>query len=643
MAKTHIVILEDDSTLGSAMKAAFERAGAEVFLTSSTDDAGKALKKNKVTALFVDCLLPSGSGVDFVEVIRKEFPPTDLNIIMMSGIFTDSAVIKEINRSTKAVNFLKKPFELQDALACVKIERNIEVSEEQTPRKALYLLFNKPKVSLREKRKTIEALDEIHGYDLPYLYSLLVETAATGHLNIIGSKGEVLGVSMSDGKIVSVDLADTETQIGNLLIESGFIKPDDLKEALSQRSSKKIGERLIQANLLSPHAFNFAMANQMSIRLSRTIVDVSVKVNFVATDVELTHPHVDSEALSVFLHDWIASKIDVEWLKAHYMQWGDYTIGRSPNFNQDHPILKSPLLLHLPGFVDFITSGKPLYKIIEEKKFPEEPAYKALHLLLTKGIVIFTDKIESSNTPESRIKQLKKLQEQFVGKSKLEIWETLISLTGGTDSAPLVVLAEFKKMLGDKPVAGPPEFSKLYTDLFQLADDSVTFATGGEKEKALEEVAKKDFEVKVKAEALYDEAKAMLQKVQYQQASVVVAKLKALNPNLDKIKTLSIWCRLGQLEGVQDKAKAISEIEMEIVQIPPEEKFEAVYSFVMGLYHKHKNEPDAAKKYFEKSYHLDSSLLAARREIALLVQKAQQKKVEPKKDFKNIIGGFFKR
>jgi ActR/RegA family two-component response regulator len=642
MAKTHVVILEDDSTLGSALKTAFERAGADVFLTPSVQDAQADLEKNKAVALFVDCLLPSGSGVDFVESIRKKFPPSDLNIVMMSGIFTDPAVIKEINRSTKAISFLKKPFELQEALSLVKIEKIEEPTEELTPRKQLYLLFNKPKVSIREKRKAIEALDEIHGFDLPYLYSLLVETSASGHLNIIGSKGEVLGISISSGKIVSVDLADAETQIGNLLIEGGYIKPDDLQEALAQRSAKKIGERLITSNLLSPHAFNIAMANQMSIRLSRTIVDLPVKVNFVASEVDLTYPHVDSQALSQFLHDWIASKIDLEWLKAHYTQWFDYSLGKSANFTTDNPILKSPLMNHLPGFVDFITSGESLTKLLDQKKYPEEPAYKALHLLLTKGVIIFTEKVALSHTPDERIKHLKKLQEQFVGCTKLEAWEIMVGLSGGTESNPNVVLSEFKKLIGSDPVGGPPELQKIFSELNRLADETFTFATGGEKEKAKAELEKKEVENKQKVQGLFEEAKALLQKAQYAQAMGVIAKLKVMDHNLEKIKVLSIWCKLGQLETQAVKEKAIADIEMEIVQIPPEEKFEAAYQFVMGLYHKVKNEHEAAKKFFEKAYHLDSTFLAARREIALLVQKNQGKGKETGKDLSSLVKGFFK-
>lgn len=642
MAKTHIVILEDDYTLGNALKESFVRAGGDVTLCANTQDCLKAIEKTKPAMLFVDCLLPDGSGVDFVENLRRKYPANDLNITMMSGIFTDASVIKEINRSTKAVHFLKKPFEVQEALKLVKLENEMPAQQDLTPRKQLYLLFNKPRVTIRDKRKVIEALDEIHGFDLPFIYSLLVETSATGHLNIIVQKDQVLGISFSNGKIVSVDIVDVETQIGNLLIEGGFIKPDDLQEGLAQRSQKRIGERLITSNLLSPHAFNIAMANQMSIRLSRTIIEAPIKVNFVPAEIELSYPHIDSHELTKYLHDWVASKIDFEWLRAHYTQWGDYALGKSSSYDEKNPVLKSPLLVHLPGFVEYFTSGVALDQLMEKKKFAEEPSYKALHFLLTKGVLIFTEKVISNTSPAEHLKHLKKYAEQFVGKSPLETWETFVSITGGTESEPDLVKSEFLKMLGDAPADLNSEIGKIYTELLKMLEDSIRFASGDEKKKALDEAQKKGSESKQKAIVLFDEAKALLQKSQYTQATAAIARIKITDPTMTKVKTLSLWCKLGQIETMASKEQALNEVEMELMQIPPEEKFEGTYQFVLGLYHKARRDVELAKQYFEKAYHLDSSMLAARREIALLMQKPAPKP-ESKNDLGSFFKGFFKR
>lgn len=643
MAKRRVAILEDDSTLSAALKAAFERAGLEVFASAKASDIQEYLEKHNVSALFVDCLLPGDSGVDFVEAIRKKYPPAAMDVVMMSGIFTDASVIKDTMRSTKAIQFLKKPFDLQEALDLVQSKKVEGRGEELSPRKALYLLFNKPKVSVREKRKAIEALEEIHGFDLPYLYSLLVETMATGHLNIVGQRGDVLGISFSDGKIVAVDIADQETQLGKLLIEAGYIHPEDLREALSIRNTKKLGERLISGNLLSPHAFNIALANQMSIRLSRTIVDMPVKINFVATDVELTHPHIDSDAFSVFLHDWIASKIDIEWLKAHYTQWGNYSLAKSPTYQPDHPILKMPLVAHFSGFVDFITKGQTLDQLLETNKFPEDTAFKALHLLLSKGLLIFAGQ-EIVLDPTERLKAFKRLQAQFSNKNKLEIWDILVGMAGGSDSEPQFVVAEFKKILGSEPPAADRELSKAYKQLKQIGEEALQFSQGGNREKMKEEIAKQEIETKIKAASIFEDAKTALSKSMYSNAITQLGKALSLDPSLERVKLYMIWARLGQMETQGVKPRLLEELEMDLLQVPPEEKFEALYSFVMGLFSKFKNDLPAAKKYFEKAYNLDSNLLAARREIAAIIASQKNQKKDPlNRDLKELVAGFFKK
>src|SRR5699024_3548831 len=162
----------------------------------------------------------------------------------------------------KALHFLKKPFDLKEALPLVKKEAilaNEEEVEEISPRKALYQMFSKTSVSVREKRKCVEALEEIHGFDLPYLYSLLAETKSSGNLNIVSAKGDISGIVFAKGHIVNVDIADQSTFLGKLLIEGGFIEDAELDNALNVNSSKKIGERLIHSSHLSPHAFQIVL------------------------------------------------------------------------------------------------------------------------------------------------------------------------------------------------------------------------------------------------------------------------------------------------------------------------------------------------------------------------------------------------
>src|SRR5437868_4444980 len=219
-------------------------------------------------------------------------------------------------------------------------------------------------VSTREKRKLIEALEEVSGYDLPFVYSLLVETKSSGHLNIYGTDGNVSGVSFSNGVIVGVDIEDKTTYLGEMLIQSGYSIPEDVQEALNDKSPRRLGTRLIQANKLSPHAFDLILTEQMNIRLSRTIVDAMIRINFASVEVEMIEPSIDSDSLSYFLHDWIASKLTVTWLKSMHMMWGNYRIARIGTYKDDHPALKMSLVASLDGLLKHIDRGVTLTELL---------------------------------------------------------------------------------------------------------------------------------------------------------------------------------------------------------------------------------------------------------------------------------------
>jgi FixJ family two-component response regulator/tetratricopeptide (TPR) repeat protein len=646
MANPKVAILEDDETLSQALKKALEKNSYEVLASKSTTEVMDFLNNNPVNTLFVDCLLPLGSGVDFVVEVRKNHPASLLNVVMMSGIFTDAAFVKDSVRTTQATSFLKKPFDLAEAVACVKVMKVAAQTERiASPKKDIYNLFSKPKVSVREKRKAIEALDEMHGFDLPYLYSLLVETQATGHLNIVGAKGELSGISFSHGKIVGVDIVDQETQIGKLLIQGGFIFPDDLRDALSETGTKRVGEKLIQRGLLSPHGFNIGMANQMSIRLSRTITDVPIKVNFVATDVELTVPHIDSDSLSVFLHDWIASKFSLSWLKAHYVQWEDYVLMKTPSFVPEHPILSMPMIAHFTGLTEYFTSGLPLGQLLESKKFPEENSFKALYLLLAKGLLSFNENPVFVGTGE--VQSVKKILAQMQGKNKLEVWDFMVRITDGEQAQPAKIFNDFVRILGPEPLVNlkdplSKEAAKAYLTLKAMAEESFAFSKGGNREKMKEEIARSEIEIKIKASSYFEEGKAALQKAQYSIAGPLFVKAIAADPRLEKIKLYQIWARLGQ-ENPAQKGQILRDVELELMQVPPEEKFDALYSFVMGLYYKSKGDFSEAKKSFEKAINLDIGFIPAKRELSRLLTSNAKPKDVFNRDLKDLVSGFFKK
>jgi len=644
VARDHILILEDDATLLNALSEAFKREGFVTHLASSPDQARHLLQTQPIGVLFIDCLLPSQSGVEFVQDIRSAYPPNVLEVVFMSGIFMDPLFMKEALRSAKAKHFLRKPFELTEALALVDkpVTAKVVTSSQVPPRKALYELFSKGKLTTREKRKAIEALDEIHGFDLPFIYSLLVESRVSGGLNIATDTGAVFGISFSHGSIIRVDIPDQETYVGKLLIEGGHIHPEDLEKAFQDKSNKRIGEKLISNFFISPHTLDRVLSQQMNIRISKTIVDQNLKINFIEHESELIYPNISPEQFRSFLHDWIASKINLSWLKAHFTQWGNSPIMKTPLHNSDSTALQAPLVQALSGVVDFITSGQTFGQIIDSQKYEEEPLLKAIHFLLTRGVIVFSSPLNNV-TAVDHLKYLKKLHTQFAGQNKIEIYDLLVKMTGVNESDPDAVLKEFNKLLGPTPAATEKEQSSLYSQIQIISQQAYQIAKSGNRTKLKDKFEKDELEIKMKAAHNYEEAKNLLQKGQFKPALDLFKKIQNIDPDLMKMRIYFNWARLGLIDQDPQRAQTLKQIELDLLQVPPEEKFDAIYSYVMGLVAKAKSDFVSARRFFDKAIALDSNMIVARREIASLQGAIEKNKDIFNRDLKDVVGSFFKK
>ena len=226
-----VLILEDDSSLGAAMSEAFERAKISAIHVMKPAEAIAALGVDTFEYIFVDCMLPGANGAEFVEsIIRPQFPKLRSKFYLMSGIFTDKAYVGEAIKKTRATAFLQKPFDLAEIVNTVRSElQSINDSKVQalpsvniSARKKLYGMFSDSKVTPRKKRKIIEEIEEVSGFDLPFIYSLLVETNSSGTLFIYHDGANVSSVTFCNGHITGVDTEDKTTYLGEMLIQSGL-------------------------------------------------------------------------------------------------------------------------------------------------------------------------------------------------------------------------------------------------------------------------------------------------------------------------------------------------------------------------------------------------------------------------------------
>lgn len=641
-AKANVLLIGNELSLGESIKNTLVTDGYQVFHILHPDEAQEILNAQRIDIMLVDCMLPKLSGVDFVEQLRKTFPILKFKIILMSGIYTDKNFIQEATKRTQAVSFIKKevPFDhgqILDAIHKIPIS---SPGEEAPLRKTLYQIFDKEKVTMREKRKIIESLDEVNGFDLPFIYSLLVETKSSGYLNIYEKSSAVSGISFASGHIIGVDVEDKTTYLGTLLIQSGYATPNDVQNAINEKSTLRLGQKLIKGNLLSPHAFDLALSEQMNIRLSRTIADQMVKVNFSSSEVEVSTPHIDADQLLGFLHDWIVSKLSANWLKSLYMMWASHVIVKTTFFRVDHPALQMSMIKQLDGLILEINKGTNINKLLSEKRYNESALYKALHFLLTKGLIVFSN-AASFATPSEQMAAVRKVAADFKGKSPLEILN-LLNISRQGQSSKDSLIRDFVQVIGPEPSSQNKELYQEWKAVHKLYEEAVLrMGDANLMEQMTVANQSREAEQKLKATQIVEEVKQLLLMNMFTKAYEKLNEALKLSGQVPQVYIFLAWAKLGQQEP-NKKIANLKDIEFDLMQVPAEERYDVFFPYVTGLYQKARGDFNSAGKSFNKAIAIDSSFIPARRESSVLAS-ANKKQDVLNLDLTKMVSGFFRK
>ncbi len=111
----HLLVLEDDTTLGETMRDRLQNEGYRVTLTRDVKTAKEEFEKNDFNLLVVDVGLPDGSGFDFAKSVRRKKAVPFIFVTAQSGA-EDRLKGYEIG----AEEFIPKPFHLREFLLRVK-------------------------------------------------------------------------------------------------------------------------------------------------------------------------------------------------------------------------------------------------------------------------------------------------------------------------------------------------------------------------------------------------------------------------------------------------------------------------------------------------------------------------------------------
>lgn len=108
------VVVEDDPSAAAVIRAALERAGRSVMVTTDLTSAREALARLHPPFVIADVSLPDGNGLDLVRELRAAAGPR-ARIIVLSGGARETAALAAFRAG--ADDFVAKPFSPSELVA----------------------------------------------------------------------------------------------------------------------------------------------------------------------------------------------------------------------------------------------------------------------------------------------------------------------------------------------------------------------------------------------------------------------------------------------------------------------------------------------------------------------------------------------
>ena len=636
----NILIVDDDKTFAESLKQALTRHGFRAYVVNNPTDALSYIKLQDVHGLIIDCMLPKMNGLELIKAMEEHLSGTP-PIVLISGIFKDKQFIKTAIKKTGAIQFFTKPFEITELTEKLSEHFTPETSEKGEYNSLIHLYLSREEKP-RKMIRMINNSEGLHNFDLPWVFQILSHAKATGHLNIACTNGDIAGVGFLEGHIVQVNIKNEASLLGILLVEQGYLDRADLNDILdSKTSNKKIGQALVDANLVSPHAINIVLKEQLIWRLKRLVADSQMELNFVNSDVVSPIATITESDQEVFLSDTIENTIHGEWLKTHYLHLSQNLISINPS---EAKALNNARLLPFisrvyPSIEAHLNRGTTLEELLANNQQIEVNILKAIHYFNILGIVQIKDVLKSTNLSH-KLQRLQKLHNEL---DKKNYFERLGVSRSAKDSDIKKAYFDLAKVLHpDKLNSSTPEkvisLSEKVFEKIQVAYD--TLKKSDRKENYLKELEVGQAEKLLQGDQHLDIGRTFLLKGQYSQAKLELSKAREFNPDSPEIKVLSIWTDIKLSKNITENF--CMEIEKKLNQIPLESRDTAAYYHTRGLYCSIIDDKEKARKYFQTALNMDQTFINSRRELSQLGSQREPVNILTA-DLKDVVGMIFSK
>jgi len=145
-----ILVVDDDETIRTTMKAILEDEGYLVDLAATGKEAVKKTQEKAYNVALLDIRLPDMEGVELLELMKESVPRT--RKIMVTGYPSMKNAISALNKNADA--YLLKPVDLEKLLNTVREQLQAQENERE---------FSEQKVAefIESRVKELSAIDHV--------------------------------------------------------------------------------------------------------------------------------------------------------------------------------------------------------------------------------------------------------------------------------------------------------------------------------------------------------------------------------------------------------------------------------------------------------------------------------------------------
>ncbi len=118
MAKTTILIVDDEAAIRDVVGITLDLAGFDIIKASNAHDAHVSILDQKPDLVLLDWMLPGGSGIELARRLRRDEITGNIPIIMLTAKASEDNKVQGLNEGVD--DYVTKPFSPRELVARIK-------------------------------------------------------------------------------------------------------------------------------------------------------------------------------------------------------------------------------------------------------------------------------------------------------------------------------------------------------------------------------------------------------------------------------------------------------------------------------------------------------------------------------------------